>query len=230
MRDINRCDSDDEDDPNLVMGMRHSRMQQQFKRDRDMLRRRSSNYEGGSCSGVPRMNRSFTVREGGQQRGRDRMYEPVSTPASRLRAVEIDLEKNEKVKRQRKINTSGLNRQKKKVLKAFGNWIIDNNQPFAAVNSAFTNPLMNVIRETSVDVRAPSAYELAEVYLPEECRLMNEYIGTFAKVWDERGVTIMSDGWTGTTRMHILNYLVYSPCGTIFHKSVDVTNVSSRNV
>lgn len=128
-----------------------------------MLKGRSSNYEGGSGSGVPRINRSFTVREGGQQRTRDRMYDPVSTPASRLRAVKIYLEKNEKVKRQRKMNTSWLKRQKEKVTKAFGDWIIDNNQPFTAVISAFTNPLMNVIRETSADVRAPSAYELAEV-------------------------------------------------------------------
>lgn len=59
---------------------------------------------------------------------------------------------------------------------------------------------------------------------------MKEYIGIFAKVWDERGMTIVSDGWTGPTRIHILNYLVYFSRGTVFHKSVDATNVSSRNV
>ena len=38
----------------------------------------------------------------------------------------------------------------------------------------------------------------------------------------------MCDSWTGTTRMHIINFLVYRNRGTIFHKSVNVTNVPSR--
>ena len=59
---------------------------------------------------------------------------------------------------------------KKKLMKAFGSWVIDNNQPFTVVDSIYTNPLLDTIREVGRDVRAPSSYELAEIYLLEACQ------------------------------------------------------------
>lgn len=58
---------------------------------------------------------------------------------------------------------------------------------------------------------------------------MKEYIKSFEPTWNERGVTIMCDGWSGPTNMHIINFLVYSPRGTIFHKSVDATDVYKKD-
>ncbi|CAO2838156.1 unnamed protein product [Amaranthus hypochondriacus] len=87
---------------------------------------------------------------------------------------------------------------------------------------------MNAILEAPPQRKAPTTYELAEVYLPQECRLMKEYIASFANIWEEQGVSIMCDGWTSTTKMHIINFLVYSNRGTVFHKSVDATDVRSR--
>ena len=52
-------------------------------------------------------------------------------------------------------------------MRAFGNWFIDTNQPFSCVNSVYTNPLMNAIREAPPQCKAPTAYELAKVYLPK---------------------------------------------------------------
>ena len=40
----------------------------------------------------------------------------------------------------------------------------------------------------------------------------------------------MCDGWTGQTRDHIFNFLIYCNKGTIFYKSVDVSNVASRTL
>ncbi|XVF23558.1 hypothetical protein REPUB_Repub13aG0048900 [Reevesia pubescens] len=39
----------------------------------------------------------------------------------------------------------------------------------------------------------------------------------------------MCDGWKGTTNQHIINFLIYSPRGTVFRKSIDSSNVKSRN-
>ena len=39
--------------------------------------------------------------------------------------------------------------------------------------------------------------------------------------WKERGVSILCDAWTGPIKMFIINFLVYSNRGTIFHKSVN---------
>ena len=54
---------------------------------------------------------------------------------------------------------------------------------------------------------------------------MKQCIASFANIWEKRGVSIMCDGWTGPTKMHIINFLVYSNRGTVFHKSVDATDV-----
>ncbi|CAO2841238.1 unnamed protein product [Amaranthus hypochondriacus] len=67
---------------------------------------------------------------------------------------------------------------------------------------------METIREVGDRCRAPSAYELAEVFLPQECKEMQEYIKSHESIWDERGVTIMCDGWTGPTNLSIINFLV----------------------
>ena len=58
---------------------------------------------------------------------------------------------------------------------------------------------------------------------------MEEYIASFESIWKERCVTIMCDGWGGTTRMSIINFMVYSNRGTIFHKSVDASLVPSKD-
>ncbi|XP_057962814.1 uncharacterized protein LOC131154213 isoform X1 [Malania oleifera] len=57
---------------------------------------------------------------------------------------------------------------------------------------------------------------------------MKNYIASFAGIWKERGVTLMCDGWSGPTRKHIINFLVYCDRGTVFHKSVDASDVPSR--
>ncbi|CAO2836261.1 unnamed protein product [Amaranthus hypochondriacus] len=210
-------DDDDDDDIQLEIARQQSQMQQQFDYDRNLMRGRSSFHEGGS-SRAPQFIRSSTVKEV----GKNCTFEPITTSTSRLRDVEIDLEKYSKAKKQQKVNTPWLKKQSKKLLRAFGNWLIDTN------HSVYTNPLMNVIREAPPQCKAPTSYELAEVYLPQECRLMKEYIALFANIWEEQGVSIMCGGWTGPTKMHIINFHVYSYRGIVFHKSVDATDVRSR--
>ncbi|XP_029127873.1 uncharacterized protein LOC109801981 [Cajanus cajan] len=44
--------------------------------------------------------------------------------------------------------------------------------------------------------------------------------------WKKFGCTIMTDGWTDKKRKTILNFLVNSPLGTIFLKSIDASKIS----
>ncbi|XP_074314312.1 uncharacterized protein LOC141649523 [Silene latifolia] len=107
--------------------------------------------------------------------------------------------------------------------------MIDTNIPFRAIESPYANPLMQTIRDVGEGVQAPTAYDISEIYLPETYNEMKEFIKTLEPVWDERGVSIMCDGWTGPTNMHIINFLVYSVRGTIFHKSVDASHVLRKD-
>ncbi|KAL2938628.1 Protein disulfide-isomerase TMX3 [Bienertia sinuspersici] len=56
--------------------------------------------------------------------------------------------------------------------------------------------------------------EYPQVFLPEECKGIKGYIKSLEPIWNERGVTIMYDGWSGPINMHIINFLVYSVRGT----------------
>ncbi|KAL2901679.1 Poly(A) RNA polymerase gld-4 [Bienertia sinuspersici] len=75
--------------------------------------------------------------------------EPTSTSAARLRSREVEL------------GTGWLKKANKELNKAFGNWMLDTNQPFRSIEFPFTNPLMEFIREHP-NVRAPSTYDIAE--------------------------------------------------------------------
>jgi hypothetical protein len=59
---------------------------------------------------------------------------------------------------------------------------------------------------------------------------MLQWITGMKKTWKQKGVTIMCDGWTdGINHSHIMNFLVYCEKGTVFWKSVDASDVDSRN-
>ena len=114
-------------------------------------------------------------------------------------------------------------------MNAFGRFVVHNRLPFAVAESPWTRPLLRVASEVVPDIPPPSAYELAEVWLPREYQLMKEYIASFAGIWKERGVSILCDAWTGPTKMSIINFLVYSNRGTIFHKSVNASDVERKD-
>ncbi|KAJ8430506.1 hypothetical protein Cgig2_010836 [Carnegiea gigantea] len=93
-----------------------------------------------------------TVRESSSRASRDMAYEQMSTPTARLRAVEVELEKDRTRTKQSKVNTSWLKAAKNKMIKAFGSWVIDTNVPFTMVDSIYNNPLLETIREVGPDV------------------------------------------------------------------------------
>jgi hypothetical protein len=55
---------------------------------------------------------------------------------------------------------------------------------------------------------------------------MFETYQSYRKSWKESGYTIMADGWTDKKKRTLVNFLVYSPKGIIFLKSVDATTNS----
>jgi hypothetical protein len=49
-------------------------------------------------------------------------------------------------------------------------------------------------------------------------------------VWKKTGCTIMTDGWTDRRRITILNFLVNSPKGIVFLKSIDASYITKTAV
>ncbi|XP_028055420.1 uncharacterized protein LOC114259587 [Camellia sinensis] len=152
-----------------------------------------------------------------------------NAPEAKLRAMDVELQKSKSIK-QRKISTMNLQKLRERLGRAVSKFIFYNRIPLNAVDSEYTQPMLDVAAEVGPGVKGPSAYEVSEVYLGMEHDEMTEWIGSFKGIWAERGVSIMCNGWSSLTRQHIINFLVYCNKGTIFHKSIDASNIISRTV
>ncbi|KAJ8433585.1 hypothetical protein Cgig2_012598 [Carnegiea gigantea] len=185
-RSINRIhvdEDDDEDDDQLAFARYQSLQQHQLHHDQQVFRAsRGRFYDEGRSSQATQapMRRSATVRKGGFRKG-VMAFTPLSTPAERLKAVEIVLEKGRTRTKQSKVNASWMKTAKKKLIKAFASWLIDNNQPFIVVDSIYTNPLLDTIRKVGRDVRALRYYFNLE-YMYREYQQATNDAGTRAGV------------------------------------------------
>ena len=101
--------------------------------------------------------------------------------------------------------------------------------PMAVADSPWLPALLQKAIDLGPGVKVPTAYEVGNKYLKQEYDGLKSWITGFKGIWKQRGVTIMCDGWTGTTQMHIINFLIYSSRGTVFHKSIDASLVASRD-
>ena len=70
-------------------------------------------------------------------------------------------------------------------------------------------------------IEPPSPYEIKNKYLDMEYKDMEDYVNTQREKWKTYGCTIMCHGWTGLTKLSIINFMVYSKGSTIFLKSFD---------
>ena len=78
-------------------------------------------------------------------------------------------------------------------------------------------------------IEPPSPYEIKNKYLDMEYKDMEDYVNIQREKWKTYGCTIMSDGWTGPTKLSIINFMVYSKGSTIFLKSVDESDKIKDN-
>ena len=74
-----------------------------------------------------------------------------------------------------------------------------------------------------------SPYEIKSKYLEMEYKDMESYVNRQREKWETCGRTIMCDGWTGPTKLTIINFMVYSEGSTIFLKSVDASDKIKDN-
>ncbi|WVZ92462.1 hypothetical protein U9M48_038525 [Paspalum notatum var. saurae] len=75
-----------------------------------------------------------------------------------------------------------------------------------------------------VGIKIPTGREIDGKYLDENVKEIENEIEKWKKDWDECGVTLMCDSWTGPMRNSVINFLVYSGGTMYFMKSVDATD------
>ncbi|RVX23178.1 hypothetical protein CK203_000049 [Vitis vinifera] len=73
-------------------------------------------------------------------------------------------------------------------------------------------------------IEPPSPYEIKNKCLEMEYKEMEAYVNQQREKWKTYGCTIMSDGWTGPTKLSIINFMVFLKGPQCFLKSVDASN------
>ncbi|XP_060673906.1 uncharacterized protein LOC132804042 [Ziziphus jujuba] len=97
-------------------------------------------------------------------------------------------------------------------------FIYDNVSPAKAKSHHFKNMIVGA-QQSGMGVQIPSPYEIKEKYLDIEYKEMQQHIEKFKESWKTYGCTIMCDGWTESTKLSILNFMVVTDNGSAFVKA-----------
>ncbi|KAL6494356.1 hypothetical protein OROGR_031156 [Orobanche gracilis] len=110
------------------------------------------------------------------------------------------------------------------VKRRVGRFIYSAALPFNVVNDLYWLPMIDGIAEYGKGFKPPSMHELRTWVLKAEVDDINIIYEDHKKAWKTYGCTIMPDGWTDQKQRALMNFLVNSPAGTFFIKSVDVSD------
>ncbi|XP_058779267.1 uncharacterized protein LOC131653196 [Vicia villosa] len=77
--------------------------------------------------------------------------------------------------------------------------------------------------------KPPSYHDIRGKHLKTKVESINSILVEHKAAWKKFGCTIMSDGWTDQKRRTIINFLVNSPMGTFFLKSIDASGISKTS-
>ncbi|RVW89975.1 hypothetical protein CK203_036507 [Vitis vinifera] len=102
-------------------------------------------------------------------------------------------------------------------------FIYESVAPAKAKSHHFKNMIIGA-QQVGMGIEPPSPYEIKNKYLEMEYKEMEAYVNQQREKWKTYGCTIMSDGWTGPTKLSIINFMVYSKGTTVFLKLVDASN------
>lgn len=86
--------------------------------------------------------------------------------------------------------------------------------------------MIEAIGQYGPGLKPPSMYELRVPLLKKEVEDTNKQMEEHKKEWATKGSSILSDGWRDSVaQKDIVNFLVNSPRGSVFIKSMDVSEV-----
>lgn len=108
---------------------------------------------------------------------------------------------------------------------AIARFFYNNAISFNVARSEEFNIMCDMISRHGNGFKPPSYYDIRVKLLNQEVKSTNDALEEHRREWKKTGCTIMTDGWTDRRRRTILNFLVNSPRGTVFLKSVDASNI-----
>ena len=174
----------------------------------------SSYAPGGSSStgGQTRRRGAFTLLFG----------RSASVRAPDIRSVDPHASEPASL-RQPRIDDVGKGSKKSKLAKAIAKFFHFNHIAPNVASSPYYRNMIAVAEEVGAGIQPPTARELAGPLLDDNVKELRNYIKGVKRQWEEYGVTIMCDGWTGPTQLKIINFLISCDGKTVFHESIDAS-------
>ncbi|XP_026384323.1 uncharacterized protein LOC113279892 [Papaver somniferum] len=121
-------------------------------------------------------------------------------------------------------NSSAKEKLKKDAWKSISAWMTENSISFNTVRCPTFQEMIYALGEYGKAMPAPSYHQIRSNLFKEQLEETKNFVDTFRVHWKRYGCSIMSDGWTGGKKRHLINFLVNCPKGSVFLKSVDASN------
>lgn len=110
--------------------------------------------------------------------------------------------------------------------KAIALFFYNNAIPFNVARSEEYFKMFEYVAKHGIGFKPPSYHDIRVKYLNYFYGEISKDLAAHRAVWEKCGCTIMTDGWTDRRRRTILNFLVHSPKGTFFLKSIDASDIT----
>ncbi|RDX69510.1 hypothetical protein CR513_51367, partial [Mucuna pruriens] len=88
-----------------------------------------------------------------------------------------------------------------------------------------TNLSGKVVGEYGKGLKPPTYHEVRVSFLKKAVDNIHKSLDKYKSEWEKWGCTLMCDGWTDGKGRSLTNFLVNSPSGSVFMKSIDTSNV-----
>lgn len=213
LEDEDESEEDDGDDTTIYPPdiERHERRayKQAYRRSRadEWEREQCAKFTGPGGSSRQRLDRSRSVRQ----------------PEDRV-PLTSSLYKSEKAKQKNVLDMFKGGKIKEGMGRLISRFFIYDNVP---ANKASSHHFKNMIvgaQKAGMGIDSPTPYEIRTKYLDMEVKEMREYVDSLKPKWKLYGCTLMCDGWTGPTKLSIINFMVYCKGSTVFLKSIDASD------
>ena len=109
--------------------------------------------------------------------------------------------------------------------KVIARWWFDVNVPFNGANSYYYQLMIDAIASIRPGFKGPSFHDLRGPLLKDIVNNVHKYLVEIKADWKLYGCSIMADGWSNRRNVSIVNFVAYSPRGTIFLKFVDILDL-----
>ncbi|KAK4253278.1 hypothetical protein QN277_010602 [Acacia crassicarpa] len=129
-----------------------------------------------------------------------------------------------KGKKQTSINDACDKEARGKTIQYVERFLCANGIPFNVVRSKSFKYMVQAIGNHDPNLKLPSYYECRVPLLKKELDYTNDLLKDHVVQRANYGCSIMSDGWTDRKNKTLINFLVNSPSGSMFVKSVDASS------